>query len=64
MAIAIAPATVPAPETDRVTVLTPKGEATRHAYKLAHALAGLDAADRASVLELLKLEIRALPVTA
>jgi hypothetical protein len=54
----------PAPETDRVTVLTPRGEAVRHLYRFTHALAGLDAADRASVLDLLKAEILDLPVTA
>jgi hypothetical protein len=55
---------VPAPETDRIIALTPHGEAVRHLYRFTHALADLDAAGRADVLELLKVEIREMPVTA
>jgi hypothetical protein len=48
---------VPAPETDRIVALTPKGEATRHAYKLAHALRALDDEARDDVLGVLYLEL-------
>jgi hypothetical protein len=61
--LATAPYT-PAPETDRVIAVTPKGQAVRYLYRFTHALADLDAAGRADVLELLKVEILALPVTA
>jgi hypothetical protein len=47
-----------------VTVLTAHGEAVRHLYRFTHALADLDAAGRADVLELLKVEIREMPATA
>jgi hypothetical protein len=48
---------VPAPLTDRVTILTPKGEATRHAYKLARALRALDDETRDEVLGILYVEL-------
>jgi hypothetical protein len=60
--LATAPYT-PAPETDRLTVLTPRGGAVRHLYHLVRALRELDAADRAYVLEMFKLELLDLPPT-
>jgi len=56
--------TVPAPETDRVIVLTPKGTAVRAAYRFLAALRELGHDDRAAVLEMLDLELGDLPATA
>ena len=61
--IATAPYT-PAPETDRVVAVTPKGQAVRTVYRLAHLLADLDAAARQDVLHLLATEVRELVPTA
>lgn len=44
--------TVPAPETIRTSVLTPKGDATRLLYRLVAALGVLPDDDRAAVLAL------------
>ena len=53
--------TVPAPETDRVIVLTPKGTAVRAAYRFLATLRALGADDHAAVLEMLSLELAELP---
>jgi hypothetical protein len=54
--IITAPA-IPAPETDRVTVLTDKGQAVRAAYRLAQALRALDDEARDEVMEVLYIEL-------
>ena len=54
-------ASVPAPETDRVTVLTDKGTAVRFAYKLAAALRALDAEAREDAMSTLYQELAELP---
>jgi len=46
------------------SVLTPKGEATRHLYRFINALRDLDADQRTDVLAVLRDEILALPITA
>ena len=56
--------TVPAPLNRPIVVLTDKGTAVRAAHKLLAALRELDAADRAAILALLKLELVELPATA
>lgn len=50
-------AAVPAPETDRIVVITPKGEAARAAYRLLVLLRDLGADDRTAVLAMLQLEL-------
>jgi hypothetical protein len=50
--------TVPAPETDRTTRLTDKGEATRLLYRLINALGVLPEDDRAAVRAPLDVELR------
>ena len=59
-----APAVDAVPLNRPTAVLTDRGHAARTVYRLAHQLRGLDAADRAAILELLKLELVELPVTA
>jgi hypothetical protein len=52
---------VPAPETIRTTVLTPKGDATRLLYRLVAALGVLPDDDRRAVLTLFAEETAELP---
>jgi hypothetical protein len=56
--------TVPAPLTDRTTVLTDKGTAVRLLYRLVAALGVLPDDDRQAVLTLLAEETAELPPTA
>ncbi len=54
---ATAPPYTPAPLTDRVIAVTPLGHVALTIARLAEQLAALDADDRASSLELLRLEL-------
>ena len=55
------PCAVPAPETDRLVTVTPKGRAVPALYAFLRALALLDAADRAEACELLAEELVPIP---